>query len=228
MRPAVPPQTRHRDASRQETRNSQWEHVRGLQAPTAPHSQVQESVLAGWPAREALSCGGRGPWAPPSSGTTSALGVGVGPQGCWWDSPSGLQTPSPGLQDTGVGGMAEGRAGPRARHRVTGRGRSQSRGMESCPLPVPAAWPAPPLAQLATKIRSCRLFPGGPGLRGPTVRERWAGRLDRTPRALPPSRWLLEGAAALGRPLLFAVAPARGTWAWWMCLVWLVLLLLGS
>lgn len=75
-------------------------------------------------------------------------------------------------------------------------------------LPAPCARGrrAPPLAQLATKIKSCRLFLGRPGPRRGSGGE---GRLDRKPRA--PPRSLLEGAACSpGRRRLLAVAPDAG------------------
>lgn len=43
--------------------------------------------------------------------------------------------------------------GPRARHRVIGRGRKPEPGNEKRPLPVPARPSLPPLAQLATKTK---------------------------------------------------------------------------
>lgn len=82
----------------------------------------------------------------------------------------------------------------RARHRVTGRGRSRSPG-NGGKLPPPRARPgpaAPPLAQLATKIQSCRLH--GPPPRAPHCRGSGGpGKED----------WLEDGGPSLWR------APCR-------------------
>lgn len=173
------------------------------------------------------------------------LVLGLAPRAAGWTAPSGLQTPSPGSQDTGIGGMAWGGLGPReCDPRVTGR-RPEPLGMKSCPPPS-LAQPSPPLARLATKVKT--RWPALPcsGLwssaTGPTLPWEWGagkGRLDRKRRPLPlllspcPSRegrfppalpagdghpaLSLAGARARGRAPSLRCAPT-GTWTWQMLL----------
>jgi len=193
------------------------------------------------------SRGARGAWAPHSSGTASALDVGVRPQGCWSD---GLWRPAnslPRLAEHGGGGMARGGAGAQtAGHKGDGHGpEPETPGMNSCP---PHAHPSPAVPSTGTvgskgrvllavlPTQACGLFlrwaPRAPGVGGRK------GRLGReeapSPPALPASLGrgtsastvagegrgpgALLGSAPCGRaPSQWSAAP-RATWTCWMLL----------